>query len=84
MSASTDRLEILRRLAADTLEVDRDLEPSSRLVEDLGLDSIRLLTLAVAVEDHFGICLDADDEAALVTVADLLAVVERKQHDGHV
>lgn len=49
-----------------------------RLVEDLQLDSMRLLTLAMAVEDHFRIALDADDEASITTVGDLVLLVERK------
>jgi acyl carrier protein len=56
--------------------------PEMRLVEDLSLDSIHLLTLAVEVEDHFHICLEEDDEAGLETVGDLVAVVERKLAAG--
>lgn len=78
-SAPTTVLEELRRLAAERLDIDGELEPSNRLVEDLGLDSLQLMTLAVAVEDHFQICLDEDDEAALVTVDDLLAVIAEKR-----
>lgn len=76
-----DRAEVLRALAAiarDKLDYAGELVPGLRLVEDLELDSIRLLTLATEVEDHFRICLDEDDEAAIVTVADLADVVERK------
>ena len=80
---SADLLDALRRLAADELEVRREIGPESRLIEDLGLDSIRMLTLAVAVEDHFRICLDAGDEASLETVGDLVAVIQRKLSDGH-
>lgn len=54
------------------------IEPQMRLVEDLRLDSLRLLTLAVEVENRFRICLDATDEVGIVTVADLAAVVRRK------
>jgi acyl carrier protein len=47
-------------------------------VEDLKLDSLHLLTLATEVEDHFLICLDEEDEAALETVGDLVNMVEKK------
>jgi acyl carrier protein len=53
-----------------------------RLVEDLELDSIRLLTLAVEVENHFRICLDEDDDRAVETVGDLVAVVRRELAAG--
>lgn len=65
-------------LAREKLELERELNPELRLAEDLGLDSIQLLTLATEVEDHFRIRLDEDDEMAIETVGDLVAVVERK------
>lgn len=55
------------------------LAPEMRLVEDLGLDSLRLLALAVAVEDHFRLCLDEEDEAEISTVGDLVRIIERKR-----
>lgn len=73
--------EILHRideLAREKLDIQRELRHEMRLVEDLALDSIRLLTLAMEVEDRFRICLDEDDEAGIVTVADLVDVVGRK------
>jgi acyl carrier protein len=52
------------------------LETHLRLVEDLGLDSIKQLTLAAEVENHFRVCLDvAEDE--VVTVGDLVAAIRR-------
>ena len=49
-----------------------------RLGEELQLDSLKLLTLAVEVENRFRICLDEADEAAIVTVADLVAAIRRQ------
>jgi acyl carrier protein len=54
------------------------LLPEMRLVEDLRLDSVRLLTLAVEVENRFRVFLDELDEGAIETVGDLVAVVRRK------
>ncbi len=79
--AAPDRdalLAAIATLARNELGHHGKIEPSTRLVEDLGLDSLRLLTLATAVEDHFRVCFDETDEAALVTVADLVAVVAAK------
>lgn len=58
------------------------LAPEMRLVEDLNLDSIRLLTLATEVENRFRILLDEADELAIETVGDLIAIVERKLEPG--
>jgi acyl carrier protein len=52
--------------------------PEMRLIEDLRLDSIRLLTLAAHVENRFRILLDEADELAIETVGDLVAIVKRK------
>ena len=54
------------------------LTPEMRLVEDLRLDSIRLLTLAMEVENRFRVRLDELDEGAIETVGDLVAIVRRK------
>jgi acyl carrier protein len=57
---------------------DGALTPDMRLIEDLRLDSVRLLTLAAEVENRFRIFLDELDEGAIETVGDLVAVVRRK------
>lgn len=55
-----------------------ELSAGMRLVEDLRLDSLRLLTLAVEVENRFRVALDEEDEAGIESVGDLVAVVHRK------
>jgi len=54
------------------------LTPDMRLIEDLSLDSIRLLTLAAEVENHFRVFLDETDEAGIATIGDLVEIVRRK------
>ena len=54
------------------------LRPEMHLVEDLELDSLRLLTLAVEVENRFRVCLDEEDEAVIETVGDLVRLIEQK------
>jgi acyl carrier protein len=50
----------------------------TRLVEDLELDSIRLLTLATEVENRFRVLLEPADEERIETVGDLVAAVREK------
>jgi acyl carrier protein len=57
------------------------LTPEMRLVEDLRLDSVRLLTLAMEVENRFRVRLDELDEGAIETVGDLVATVRKKLDD---
>lgn len=54
------------------------LTPEMRLVEDLRLDSVRLLTLAAEVENRFRVLLDEEEELRLETVGDLLDVLAAK------
>ena len=53
-----------------------ELRPEMRLVEDLKLDSLKRLTLALEVENHFRICLD--EEAAILTVGDLVEIIRER------
>ncbi len=71
-------LEEIQILALEKLDLTTPLKPELRLAEDLQLDSIRMLTLAVEVEDRFEICLDQEDEWGIETVGDLIDTVERK------
>ena len=54
------------------------LRPDQRLVEDLELDSLKALTLAVEVENRFRICLHPENEARISTVGDLVREIERE------
>jgi len=56
-----------------------ELRPEMRLVEDLELDSLKTLTLALEVENFFRVCLD--EEAGIQTVGDLVAIVREQLDD---
>jgi acyl carrier protein len=71
-------LEGIGEVARRHLGWDGEVTPEMRLVEDLRLDSIRLLTLAAEVENRFRVMLDEVDEAGIQTVGDLVAAVRRK------
>jgi acyl carrier protein len=71
-------LEEIRRVAREELGLSRVPEPAHDLVHDLQLDSVSLLTLAVALEDRFRVKLHDEDAARVRTVADLTALVESR------
>jgi acyl carrier protein len=75
-------LEGIAEVARAHVGLAGPLAPEMRLVEDLELDSLRLLTLAVEVENRFRVRLDEADDAAIETVGDLVAAVERKLGEG--
>lgn len=76
----TDRsiLAGIGEIARRELGWSGEVRPDMRLVEDLELDSLKLLTLAVEVENRFRICLSADDETAIETVEDLVEIVRAR------
>lgn len=53
-----------------------ELRPEMRLVEDLELDSLKSLTLALEVENHFRVCLD--EELPILTVGDLIEIIQER------
>jgi acyl carrier protein len=75
-------LEGIAEVVRQRLGWQGPLTMDMRLVEDLRLDSVRLLTLAAEVENRFRVLLDETDEAGIQTVADLVAVVRRKLDGG--
>lgn len=73
-----DILSSLRDVAREHLQYEGPLHADSVLVDALRLDSLRLLTLVVEVENRFGISLEEGDEAGLVTAADLVSVLRAR------
>lgn len=60
-------------------EVDATaIRPESKLIDDLGLNSIGMLYMAMELENEFGIKFSNEDFAGLATVGDVVARVERK------
>ncbi len=71
-------LHTVETLAHDHLEWSGPVTPEMDLIEDLQLDSLKLLTLAVQVENHFQICFEPEEEAKIRRVSDLVSVIDRK------
>jgi len=67
--------EILR----DDMNVDiRRITPESRLVDDVGLDSVAFAVGMVAIEDRLGVALTEEDLLSCDTVGDLEAAILAK------
>jgi len=54
------------------------VELHSELANDLGVDSMGAIVLAVALEDRFRVKLSDEDAGAVVRVEDLVALIERR------
>jgi len=53
-----------------------DIKPSSRLVEDLGADSLDFVELIMAFEDEFGLTLPDEDLGKLKTIEDIVNYIK--------
>jgi acyl carrier protein len=71
-------LAAIAHVAREHLDWQGALRPEMLLAEDLGLDSLKALILAVEVENRFKICLDPESERQIVAVGDLVDAVRRK------
>jgi acyl carrier protein len=50
---------------------------AARLVDDLGMDSLDAVELAISTERQFNVALSDEQVAKLTTVADIIALVQR-------
>lgn len=65
-------------LIADKLSKKKDqITKTSRLVEDLGADSLDVVELIMAFEDEFGVSLPDEDIASLKTVGDIVSYINK-------
>ena len=77
--AAQDVAEGLREIMAARLGLPPEqLVPEARLVEDLGLDSLDAVELAISVERKFDIEVPEEELTKLKTVADMVALVESR------
>ena len=72
-------LEQIRFILADhlCLPVD-DITAPSRLEDDLGIDSLDLAEISIALEDTFNVTIEADDVGKFRTVSDIATFVDAR------
>ena len=73
----------LKAIMAERLGLQvEQIVPEARLKEDLGLDSLDAVELAIAVERKFEIEVPEEELTKLNTVADMVALVERRMSEA--
>lgn len=71
--------ERLKKLLIDRVGVaETKITPEASLADDLGLDSLDGVELAMAIEDEFDLQIDDGQMKQLTTVGDALAFVEKR------
>ena len=76
--SADDVLAGIRDVARNHLDFDGSLTPGEPLVAALRLDSVRMLILVAELENHFEVYLEEGDEQGLITVADLVVLLQRR------
>jgi len=68
---------IIERIFGNDIDTS-NFGPESRLKEDIGMNSISMLYVAIAIEEEFGIELTNSDLGSLITVQDVLDRIGKK------
>ncbi len=70
-----DSVRMIARISSDVL-----ISSESRLVEDLGIDSLDLVSIVLTAQENYGVAIDEDEVATLRTMADLVVYVDRRRN----
>ncbi|MGY4730878.1 acyl carrier protein [Burkholderia pyrrocinia] len=57
------------------------ISPDQRLLDDLAMDSLEVIELAMELEEHWGVELDRDQLSSVLTVRDVAALLARSARD---
>lgn len=70
-------LENLKKLISENLEINTDnVTEESSFKDDLGIDSLDLFELVMAMEEEFGVEIPSEDLENMSTVGDVIAYLE--------
>ena len=76
-----DTLERLKKLLSEVYDGEIDttnITAETRVVEDIGMKSIAMLYMAMAIEGEFGVSLTNEDLPKMRTVGDIMKLVEER------
>lgn len=73
-------LEQIKKVLVEAINVDgNDVHPGANLQDDLGIDSLSAVELALELESEFDITIEDEELAKLKTVQDIIDIIEKKQ-----
>ena len=68
-------LEVLK----DVVTTDESkLTPKAKLIDDLGCDSLSAVEITMMLEEKLNITIDDDEVAKIVTIQDIINIIESK------
>ena len=71
--------ETVRKTLAKQLEISPDLiNENTRIVDDLGADSLDIVELIMALEESYNIIITNDDASELLTIGQIAAFIGKQ------
>ena len=71
--------ETIRRTLAKQLEISPDsITEDTRIIQDLGADSLDVVELIMTLEEGYNIIISNDDASELQTVGQIVAFIEKQ------
>ncbi len=75
----TNLFETIQAVIAEQLEIDvSQVTPEAKLVKDLGVDSLDIVELIMALEERFGIEIPDEQAEKIVNVGDVMRYIEKQ------
>jgi len=72
-------LEKVKKLLAEQLNISVDsITEESRVIEDLGADSLDVVEMLMVLEDEFNVTVSDEESVNLKTVGDIVALIDSK------
>lgn len=72
--------EDIKKVLIDAINVDEEeIKPETKLNDDLGIDSLAAVELALELENEFDIRIEDEELAKLETVQDVIDIIEAKK-----
>ncbi len=68
----------VKQIIAEHLGIDENtITENSKVIADLGADSLDIVELVMTIEDEFGVTVEEDDLQKIVTVGDIVNLIDK-------
>ena len=72
-------LEKVKKLLAEQLNISADtITENSKVIEDLGADSLDVVEMLMILEDEFNVTVSDEESLQLKTVGDIVKLIDKK------
>lgn len=72
-------LDKVKQLLSEQLNISADkIKAESRVIEDLGADSLDVVEMLMSLEDNFNVTVTDEESVSLKTVGDIVKLIDSK------